>query len=498
MPCTPGLYRFGICDAWVRPTPWTPKCGKPDKRAIGNTPERAVKFFGSRSPHSWSGIRSDDDTSTDGIAQTAYLINSADVGSIRILLVADMRSPHAVNWARGLLLIGIRPIIVSSRYLNSEERAQLPQTIADSILHEPRDLVSRMRVLLTQVPLLLRTARKLARGSAPGQVGYQQNHPAPRPEGVGHLELPLELIIAAVLRRTIRKTVRERRPHLVHALRVPYEGIASYGSTLGTRFAISTWGSDLSRQAPSSPSLARITRRTLRNIDALHTDCERDVLLAREWGMPAQALTLVAPGNMGFDGRFFRAPRVGQPAQRTLIVFPRGPASRINYVGFVEAAAQIILDHPNVVFVGVRLKGEPACEQIRNASADPERIILTDLLSQAELAELYRNAVAVVSPSASDGTPNSVLEGMACGAVPIVGDIAPLRDLLMPALAECLIPALDTQKMIAAIERLLALHPSGRERLSDQAQRIASEWSRDVTLKRVQEWYELIVDLDRV
>jgi glycosyltransferase involved in cell wall biosynthesis len=411
---------------------------------------------------------------------------------LRILLVADMRSPHSINWVNGLLTLGIQTIIVSSRRLNGGQRMALPKVVLDSIVHEPRDPLSRTRVWLTDAPGILRAARKIARGSIENQDGGLRKRGHFRPEGVGRFELPLELTIAVLLRRTIRKTVKRSRPNLVHALRVPFEGIAAGKATAGTRFAISIWGSDLVKQAASSPRLAKATRRALRSVDAVHADCHRDVMLAHDWGVSDEAHSIVAPGNMGFDSRLFNVPHADR-TERNLVIFPRGPATAINYLGFMETAARLVPEYSRIQFMGVRLKGDPQCEAIRRASSHPERIILTGLLPQAELARLYQKAIAIVSPSASDGTPNSVLEGMACGAIPIVGDISSIRELLMPAFAESLFPPYDTCKMHASIERVLRLDPKPRATMSERAQKIAAEWSREATLYRVQRWYQSIL-----
>jgi glycosyltransferase involved in cell wall biosynthesis len=45
-----------------------------------------------------------------------------------------------------------------------------------------------------------------------------------------------------------------------------------------------------------------------------------------------------------------------------------------------------------------------------------------------QLAELFRQADLAVSPSEHDGTPNTLLEAMACGCLPIAGDIESLRE----------------------------------------------------------------------
>ena len=44
------------------------------------------------------------------------------------------------------------------------------------------------------------------------------------------------------------------------------------------------------------------------------------------------------------------------------------------------------------------------------------------------MAELFRLAQITVSPSLHDGTPNTLLEAMACGCFPVAGDIESVRE----------------------------------------------------------------------
>jgi glycosyltransferase involved in cell wall biosynthesis len=48
------------------------------------------------------------------------------------------------------------------------------------------------------------------------------------------------------------------------------------------------------------------------------------------------------------------------------------------------------------------------------------------------MADLFRQADIAVSPSEHDGTPNTLLEAMACGCLPIAGDIESLREWITP------------------------------------------------------------------
>ena len=48
------------------------------------------------------------------------------------------------------------------------------------------------------------------------------------------------------------------------------------------------------------------------------------------------------------------------------------------------------------------------------------------------MAESFRRAQIVASPSIHDGTPNSLLEGIACGCFPIAGDLESIREWITP------------------------------------------------------------------
>lgn len=416
---------------------------------------------------------------------------------LRVLLVADMRSPHALGWARGMLEIGLKPIIISSRRLDDAHRVVLPDEVRASIYHEPHDIFSRSRLVLTRSSGALHAARRLSRGAAvtdsANADGPLQAKHLPRPGGVGRLELPLEMAIAHRVGRAIDKIAQWSKPVLIHALRIPFEGIAATKPASRWPLAVSTWGSDLAVQAPAHPTLARATRQVLKRVIAVHADCQRDIELAHKWGAPAGIPILVAAGNMGFDNSIFH-PGDLLRADRQLIVYPRGPSTFVNYLGFLRAAITLAAELPNIQFVGIGLKNDPSSEALRRGATDPHRIILTGPLTPGEMAALYRRAIAVVSPSISDGTPNSVLEGMACGALPIVGDIPSLAELLRTASPQSLIDPRSTDAIQEAIASVVDLNITEWERSSAIVRRLAtSEWSREASRQRVISWYGSIL-----
>jgi glycosyltransferase involved in cell wall biosynthesis len=77
-----------------------------------------------------------------------------------------------------------------------------------------------------------------------------------------------------------------------------------------------------------------------------------------------------------------------------------------------------------------------------------------------DMADLFRRAALMVSPSTHDGTPNTLLEGMACGSFPIAGDLESIREWIEPGsngslidpgdpdeLAKEVISALDNEEL---------------------------------------------------
>ena len=52
--------------------------------------------------------------------------------------------------------------------------------------------------------------------------------------------------------------------------------------------------------------------------------------------------------------------------------------------------------------------------------------------TSTQMADLFREAQVVVSATTHDGTPNTLLEAMACGCFPVAGDIESLREWIIP------------------------------------------------------------------
>jgi glycosyltransferase involved in cell wall biosynthesis len=67
------------------------------------------------------------------------------------------------------------------------------------------------------------------------------------------------------------------------------------------------------------------------------------------------------------------------------------------------------------------------------------------------LADLFRRAQILVSPTIHDGTPITLLEGLACGCFPIAGDLESIREWIRPDENGLLFDAANPQSIAEAI-----------------------------------------------
>jgi glycosyltransferase involved in cell wall biosynthesis len=108
------------------------------------------------------------------------------------------------------------------------------------------------------------------------------------------------------------------------------------------------------------------------------------------------------------------------------------------------------------------------------------------------MANVFRRAQIVASPSIHDGTPNTLLEGIACGCFPVAGDLESIREWITPNENGLLFDSNNSQSIAAAIiaaieNKTLRTQAAGlnREIISTRA-----EYGQN--MKRVEEFYNEI------
>ncbi len=376
---------------------------------------------------------------------------------MRLLFVADGRSPITLSWLR--------------HWIERGDEVHLVSTFPCEV---PPGLAS-FHVLPVAFGAL-----------GGGQAGHTS--PAPKQGLVGrfrNLLRPLRYYLGPVsllpYQRRFRALVAALRPDLIHALRIPFEGMLAASAHGEAPLIVSIWGNDLTLHAYGSFLMNWLTRRTLRRAHGLMADTRRDIRLGREWGFSADKPSLVVPGAGGirFD-EIRRAvsesePLPDLPAGAPLIVNPRGwrPGSLRNDT-FFRAIPFVVQKFPQACFVCPPLSGDPQAEHWVASLGIEASVRLWPRLSQPQLWALFQRAQVFVSPSAHDGTPNSLLEAMACGCFPIAGDIESLREWITPDVNGFLVNPADPFTLAEAI--LAALGDADlRSRAARQNARILAE-----------------------
>ena len=338
---------------------------------------------------------------------------------MRLCYIADARSPIARNWISHFVEAGHEVHLISS-YRGD------PGIIGMSSQHTVplafSELIPRRRKSEQQSES--RTGLRGSLGSvAIGRLGLFR-------DGLGVLDLA---------RHTgrIRRIIEEIRPSLVHAMRIPFEGMAAAEAlrNVGIPLLISIWGNDFTLHARRNRLVATFTRRALTRADAIQPDAARDLRLARQLGFAAQKPSIVLPSGGGVQVDVFRPGEVS-PARHLELSIPAGAPVVFNPRGFREyvcndtffRAIPLVLERrPETVFVCASMAGSRIARQWVEKLRIGHAVRLLPQLDQPQMADLFRLAHASVSLTEHDGTPNSLLEAMACGSLPIVGDVESVR-----------------------------------------------------------------------
>jgi glycosyltransferase involved in cell wall biosynthesis len=289
----------------------------------------------------------------------------------------------------------------------------------------------------------------------------------------------------------LRGFIERVKPDLVHAMRIPYEGMLAADAYTGIPLIVSIWGNDFTLHAPSTRLMSHYTRWTMQVADGLHADCHRDVRLAREWGFGKDKPDLVAPGNGGIRTDVFYPP--ANPVEHPVVIHPRGFRPYVCNEAFFNAIPLVLEKQPNAKFIFALMAGESQAVQWIRELGIGHAVELLPPLSHFEMAEVFRRAQVVASPSIHDGTPNTLLEGIACGCFPVAGDLESIREWLMPGENGLLFDPTNSQSIaeavLAAIEnKNLRLTAAGLNQ-----NMIAARAEYEQNMWRAEKFYEEVV-----
>ena len=354
---------------------------------------------------------------------------------MRILFVADGRSPIALDWIE--------------YFVEKDHQVHLVSTYpCASELH-----LASLHVLL--LPL-----------SGFGEAGREQSRSVLRrlvPVGARTMlrQWLVPLSLPRVAQR-LQELIEQIQPDLIHAMRIPFEGMLAAMAETARPLLVSVWGNDFTLHAPATSLMRRRTHQVLRRAAAIHTDCWRDLRLAHAWGYPEERPSLVLPGNGGVQLDVFRQTKAVAPGQETLTVInPRGFRAYVRNDTFFKAIPLVLKRFPLARFLCPSMAGEIQAERWVNESGIQGAVKLLPRQSRTQMAALFQETQVAVSVTTHDGTPNTLLEAMACGCFPVAGDLETLREWITPGVNGLLVEA-DNPAGLAEAIILAAEHPQLR------------------------------------
>lgn len=345
---------------------------------------------------------------------------------MRLLFVVDGRSPIALNWIKYFIEAGHEVHMVSSYPCNPDLR-----------------LAS-----LSVVPVALSEAAGTDSVVTKGRGSWKSLIPVGTRTAVRQWLGPLTLASASKRLYTI---VSSLQPDLIHAMRIPFEGMLAALADPLAPLLISVWGNDFTLHAPATPQLASYTRSTLQRASALHADCERDVHLANAWGFSDDKPAIVLPGSGGVQANIFFPSEPKSKIDRPQVINPRGFRAYVRSDTFFKAVPLILEQHPETHFVCPNMAGVTQAVRWIEELGIVDHVTLLPQQSRSQMADLFRQAQVAVSPSTHDGTPNTLLEAMACGCFPVAGDLESIREWIVPGVNGLLIDPTEPESLAQAV-----------------------------------------------
>ena len=274
-------------------------------------------------------------------------------------------------------------------------------------------------------------------------------------------------------------------------MRIPYEGMLAADAYNGTPLLVSVWGNDFTLHAPSTRLMRHYTRWTMQVANALHADCKRDIRLAQEWGFPAKRPTLVIPGSGGVRTDIFFPPQklVDEP----IVINPRGFRAYVRNDVFFKAIPLVLKEIPQARFLCASMAGEAQATQWIEELGIGHAVELLSPMPHAQMAEVYRRAAVLVSPSVHDGTPNTLLEGMACGCFPVAGDLESIREWITDGENGLLTDANDPRRLAESIVRALKSKDLRKQAAGLNAKRITEGAEYNASMSQASSFYQRII-----
>ena len=190
---------------------------------------------------------------------------------------------------------------------------------------------------------------------------------------------------------------------------------------------------------------------------------------------------------MGSVSQVFHPP--ARPVEAPVVVNPRGFRGYVRNDTFFRAIPLVLARRADARFVCTAMAAEiQATTWIRELGIG-HAVELLPALRPAEMAAVYRRAQVLVSPSVHDGTPNTLLEGLACGCLPVAGDLESIREWIDDGVNGLLVDPGSSEDLAAAIVRGLGDRDLRAAAATHNSQLVAARAEASTCAGRIDAFY---------
>jgi glycosyltransferase involved in cell wall biosynthesis len=215
----------------------------------------------------------------------------------------------------------------------------------------------------------------------------------------------------------LEKIILEIQPDIIHSFEMQscsYPILKTMKKYPAIKWLYSCWGSDLYHYQQFPSHLKKI-KQVLQRVDFLHTDCQRDYILAQQLGFAGEHVGVI-PGGTGYKLEELQSYKLPIDERKVLLVkgYEHHLGRGLNIVKALHSIQKQIENYEVVVF-GAHTK---VIDYVQSNQLDFKAFDRHGL-SHQELMELMGKSLIYIGNSISDGMPNTLLEAIVMGAFPI-------------------------------------------------------------------------------
>jgi len=340
--------------------------------------------------------------------------------------------------------------------------------------------------------------------------GYEVHLITDRPDNIEGVKIhtvrlgrnPITFLIEAM---QVKKLVKKIYPDILHA-----HYVSSYGFFAAFAnyhpFVVSVWGSDVLRDAKESFVKRMIVKYALTRANIITFTAKfMENYIAEEFGLPRSKMVRV-PG--GADLRIFHRgyeeevkelrKKMGIKENSPVIISNRHMHPKYEIQSIIESIPYVIDEYPNATFIFIKGNGEEAYEKemeklVSNLGVKDNVKFISKHVSPNEMAAYLNLSDILLSIPKTDQFARSVMEGMACGVIPIVSDIEAYKQYLKDKKNAFFVNP-DNPREIANKIIYCIKHPELKETFYNINRKIIEEnedWNKNA--KKMEKLYEELI-----